>query len=299
MNIDQAFILSAGKGTRMGELGRLLPKPLWNIFETTLLGLQIRYVQSLGIKNIAINSHHLHDLLSKYIEENFPEVKVSHERELLGSGGGVHKVLNEKLIERDKPFLVLNSDSYLFEDKKVWEKLYQIGIRGQYSASLFLSQVNREDSYNAVLINESGEMEKIEKDKSKISNPYTYSGFGIIFPTELEKLEGESSFFSTVAGYKNKKVVCLKSEVPFIDFGTLDIYKKIIREGIDKNSYLHQKLLDFNVIKTSKLKASGYGLEEKFDFVGVQKLSDDEDISIGRGPQKIKVSDGVGLYQSN
>lgn len=297
MNIDQAFILSAGKGTRMGELGKHLPKPLWNIFETTLLGLQIKYVQSLGINNIVVNSHHLHQQLHDYIKENFSDVRLSYEEQLLGSGGGVHKVLNEGLIEREKPFLVLNSDSYLYESEKNWEALYQAGISGEYTASLFLSAVTKTDSYNAVLTDQPGVMLGIEKDKSNIKAPYTYSGFGIIFPSQLTSSSGESSFFSTVADYKNKKVVCKKSESPFIDFGTLEIYKRIIREGIDKNSYLHRKLLEFKSIDLNKMENDGYGLDDKFDFVGVGTMAEDEIVSIGNGGKRIKVSEGVGLYR--
>ena len=49
MQIDYALILSAGLGTRMGEIGKILPKVLWPIYFKSLLELQIRYCQSLGI----------------------------------------------------------------------------------------------------------------------------------------------------------------------------------------------------------------------------------------------------------
>ena len=43
------LILSAGFGTRMGPIGKALPKVLWPIFEEALLGIQIEYVNELKI----------------------------------------------------------------------------------------------------------------------------------------------------------------------------------------------------------------------------------------------------------
>ena len=56
MKIDYCLILAAGFGSRMGEIGKILPKVLWHIFEKSLLELEIEYARSLGIKKIFINS---------------------------------------------------------------------------------------------------------------------------------------------------------------------------------------------------------------------------------------------------
>ena len=52
MRVDECLIFSAGLGTRMGELGRILPKPAWPLFETTLLGAQIEFALELGCRRI-------------------------------------------------------------------------------------------------------------------------------------------------------------------------------------------------------------------------------------------------------
>ncbi len=69
MQIDYALILSAGKGTRMGEVGKLLPKPLWPIFHKTLLELQVEYCLELGIKKIFINTHYLAESIRNFLFE--------------------------------------------------------------------------------------------------------------------------------------------------------------------------------------------------------------------------------------
>ena len=43
MQLDFAYILAAGKGTRMGEIGKVVPKPLWPIYEKSLLELQVAW----------------------------------------------------------------------------------------------------------------------------------------------------------------------------------------------------------------------------------------------------------------
>ena len=57
LNNTRALILAAGKGTRMGEIGKVLPKVLWPIYERSLLELQVQYAKSLGIKDIYIKNH--------------------------------------------------------------------------------------------------------------------------------------------------------------------------------------------------------------------------------------------------
>src|SRR5690606_6913691 len=111
MLIERAFILAAGKGTRMGEIGKRLPKVLWPLFDSTLLGLQIEFLKNIGVKNITLNSHHLHDQMTTYLSRTYPEVQSLHEQELLDAGGGVHNYLaNTNYFE---PTYIMNSDQYL------------------------------------------------------------------------------------------------------------------------------------------------------------------------------------------
>ena len=50
MQIDHILILSAGKGTRMGNIGKNLPKVLWPVLSKSLLELQVAYAQKLAPK---------------------------------------------------------------------------------------------------------------------------------------------------------------------------------------------------------------------------------------------------------
>ena len=69
MKIDSFFTLSAGLGSRMGDIGSILPKPLWPVFEKTLLELQFDFYQWLGIEKNFINTHFqapkIHDFIKR------------------------------------------------------------------------------------------------------------------------------------------------------------------------------------------------------------------------------------------
>ena len=48
MKVDHVLILAAGKGTRMGKIGEIVPKVIWPVFNKSLLELQVAYARSLA-----------------------------------------------------------------------------------------------------------------------------------------------------------------------------------------------------------------------------------------------------------
>ena len=66
MMLKSAFLPSAGFGTRMGEVGQYLAKPLWPIFEKSLLELHLLRLNSIGINQVGINVHHLHEEVKEF-----------------------------------------------------------------------------------------------------------------------------------------------------------------------------------------------------------------------------------------
>jgi mannose-1-phosphate guanylyltransferase len=104
-----AMILAAGRGTRLGELGRSTPKILVEVDGEPLLARQIRYLRAGGAERIVINLHHLADQVEAFVAEHpqAGDVDVVLEPGLLGTAGGVRNAL-ERLGEG--PFLVLYGD---------------------------------------------------------------------------------------------------------------------------------------------------------------------------------------------
>jgi mannose-1-phosphate guanylyltransferase len=107
----EVMILAAGRGTRLGELGRTLPKALVPIGGEPLLARQLAYLASEGAERVLINAHHLAEQIFEFVaRQTTPlEVEVSFEPELLGTAGGVRAALAG--FDRAAPIVVLHADT--------------------------------------------------------------------------------------------------------------------------------------------------------------------------------------------
>src|SRR5947207_6373269 len=56
--ITQAFVLAAGRGTRLRPLTEDLPKPLIPIFQKPLITFALDHLLSAGVRSFVINTHH-------------------------------------------------------------------------------------------------------------------------------------------------------------------------------------------------------------------------------------------------
>ncbi|MDD0854789.1 NTP transferase domain-containing protein [Halobacteriovorax sp. GB3] len=216
MKVKSALILSAGFGTRMGKIGKSLPKPLWPFNGTTLLAEQIQFVRSLGIEDIYVNVHHQAEDVISYVERFFPSVHILHEKEILGSGGAIHNVAHK--LSYCGSLLTINSDVLISMNHDEWKEFF-LPLMG---CSRLLALPVKEIGYNEFILNKSL-LSKIEKSTKE--NYYTYAGVGIIDLEKIDETPGESSFFQTVADFKNKEVEVYRPKtLSYTDYGTLDLY---------------------------------------------------------------------------
>ena len=75
MNINSAFILAGGKGTRLKEITQTIPKPMIKILDKPLLLHIINFYKSYGVSNIFVLTGYKHDYIVKYFRNNFTELK--------------------------------------------------------------------------------------------------------------------------------------------------------------------------------------------------------------------------------
>lgn len=103
------MILSAGFGKRLYPLTLDVPKPLVVIGGETLLDYHLKNIKETGFKKAIINTHYLATKIDSHLSSNaVMPYDISHEDELLETGGGIAKALPHF----DQPFLVVNSDAY-------------------------------------------------------------------------------------------------------------------------------------------------------------------------------------------
>jgi len=182
----KAMILAAGTGTRLRPLTALRPKPLFPVWTVPLLGITINQLTQAGIRDVIVNSHHLSQHMTSFLEHHTPPgISLSHsyEPELLGTGGGVKKV--EGFWE-DQPFIVVNGDILHTIDLKA---AYQTHIESNNLVTLVLHDYPR---FNQVEVDQKGSIVGIRNKKareaSSVTSTYAFTGIHIISPRLLAEI---------------------------------------------------------------------------------------------------------------
>src|SRR5579864_94798 len=112
----RAMILAAGLGTRLGPLTKNRPKALVEIAGRTLLEITLARLRGAGIRDVIVNVHHFAGMILDYLESNKNfgmNIVVSHEENLLDTGGGLKKAAYfflEHSAGPEEPFLLHNVD---------------------------------------------------------------------------------------------------------------------------------------------------------------------------------------------
>jgi mannose-1-phosphate guanylyltransferase len=92
----KAMVLCAGFGTRLRPLTDKLPKPLVPLCGLPLLRYNFALLKNAGVRDLAINTHHLAAEMEKGAREIAAQlslgIQVSREdKHILGTGGGVRR----------------------------------------------------------------------------------------------------------------------------------------------------------------------------------------------------------------
>ena len=109
-----AMVLAAGLGTRLRPVTETIPKPLIEINGRTLLDHAIDRLALVGVESVVVNVHYKAAMITAQLaRRDHPRIEISHETELLDTGGGVALVL--PLL--GDVFFVVNSDVFWLDGK--------------------------------------------------------------------------------------------------------------------------------------------------------------------------------------
>jgi MurNAc alpha-1-phosphate uridylyltransferase len=104
-----AMVLAAGLGTRMRSVNSAVPKPLLELGGRALLDRAIDHIADAGVEHVVVNTHHMAEVVAAHLKARTrPRINLSHEPELLETGGGVANAL--PLL--GDTFFVVNSDVF-------------------------------------------------------------------------------------------------------------------------------------------------------------------------------------------
>lgn len=134
---QKAFILAAGKGTRLRPYTDTIPKPMVEITGTSIIKRTIKKLADAGVEEIVVNAYHHADKLVEHLSDiKNPHIILSVEDELLETGGGIKKALHHF---GSDPFYIINGDALWLEGQEpVFEKLARLWNPERMDILLFL-----------------------------------------------------------------------------------------------------------------------------------------------------------------
>ena len=210
----KAMILAAGFGKRLGELTKSKPTPLLEIKGKPLIDYHIEKLISSGFRTIAINTHYLGAQISDHVIHNFGQkvdIHISHEKKLLGTGGGIKKAISDF---GDEDIVVINSDIYSDLDYTCFSN---------FSANTLFVVPSNQLTSGDFSVKE--KLISLEGDKN-----YTWTGFSIIKKETFSK-NLNSSFHYWHDCLKplanNKKLNAEILDINWYDVGNAETLKKL------------------------------------------------------------------------
>ena len=87
---DAVMIFAAGFGTRMGALTATRPKPLIEVRGRPLIDRALDLARAADAGPVVVNTHYLAHQIRGHLADR-PEIAISHEPEILETGGGLRR----------------------------------------------------------------------------------------------------------------------------------------------------------------------------------------------------------------
>ena len=109
--INTAFILGAGLGTRLRPLTENIPKPLLPIGGRPIITYAMEHLRAIGVRRFIVNTHHCAEKYAKaFPDGNWQGIPITfrHEPVLLDTAGGIKNI--EDLIADEERIIVYNGD---------------------------------------------------------------------------------------------------------------------------------------------------------------------------------------------
>jgi mannose-1-phosphate guanylyltransferase len=107
----KAFLLAAGKGSRLQPITEHMPKCLVPINGKPILQIWLELCARYEIEEVLINLYHFPDLVRNFIHSSTWNLKINlvHEEKLLGSGGTV--LANKEFVKNEERFFIFYADN--------------------------------------------------------------------------------------------------------------------------------------------------------------------------------------------
>jgi mannose-1-phosphate guanylyltransferase len=229
---EQAMILAAGRGTRLGGLGERVPKALVEIDGVPLLTRQLEYLKAHGVESVVVNASHLAGQIEEFVRshEDGPAITVVVESEPLGTAGGV---INAFPHLNEAPLLVLYGDVVCGEDLRPMSELHD---RETPVATIAVYHSNQTEAKGVVEIDGSTVTRFYEKDPDRTAG-WVNAGIYIVEVDWLTRFPGgeflDFGFHIFPAALRGQESIrAHRLREPVIDVGTPEDLEKARAAGL-------------------------------------------------------------------
>lgn len=216
-----AMILAAGVGSRLGELGRTLPKVLVDVGGRPLLARHLDYLGQHGIRRVVINVHHLADQIESFLRSYTGPIDIVpvFEPRLLGTAGGVRNAL--RFLEPG-PFFLLYGDVLV---RQPLFDMFALHRDAHAVATLAVHDAESAEGKGTVEATETGRVTRfVEKGVTRAAQSLINSGIYVLESEFVASLSaGPSDFGQDVfpkALAERLPLYAFRLSEPVIDVGT-------------------------------------------------------------------------------
>jgi len=226
MKVKTALILCAGYGKRLAPITDDIPKPLLKVKNVNLLDNTLKFVASIGINKIKINTFYLREQIKNFIEKkNYPlNIDIINDGEkILDTGGGIYNLIKHS---DEEDFVTLNPDtlwnSNYINTFNEMEKFYF-----KNKAKNLLMLVNKDKSFDTRFKGDfSLNKNKLSKE---IKNDFIYTGCQILNKKVFQKINSNIFSISEIWNdlIDNKELYGYESLNEFIHLTDIEIFKKL------------------------------------------------------------------------
>ncbi|WP_427043009.1 phosphocholine cytidylyltransferase family protein [Fusobacterium sp. SB021] len=191
----KAVILAAGIGSRLRPLTDNVPKCMVEVNGIKIIEKQIKSLLNNGIKEIAVVTGYQHEILNKYLNENFPFIEIIDNKEYLKTNNMYSMFLTKKFVNEES-FIFMNADVFfeemiikeLLEDERenlivcdnenyLEESMKIVLDKNEHNILKISKQISKEESYGTTI------------DVYKLSSSASEKFFSIINNFIIEKKE--------------------------------------------------------------------------------------------------------------
>ena len=284
--LTTAFVLMAGRGSRLRPHTDFCPKPLLPFLTLPLFYYSLYLLQNISCSKFVFNLHHLPERVRRGVRNwnrKGLEVHFSNElEELLGSGGALFQAQN--FLKKEDFFIVANSDEVIVvKDDQILNGLVRQFHKDESLCTLLVCDHPDIENLKPVWISKEGRVLGFGKKRpNSKAIPKHYVGYKVFSSRIFDFLpQGPSHIFYDVlfpALDRGEKVTVYPMKGQWYETGDFPSFVKSSKEILSNHFSYVEKIFSFfkypkmEVLKNRKnflLKPKGLKLPSSFSYSGL------------------------------